>query len=208
MRRPGSAALRRSHAFGETRVPGGGSCTTASVFRRRPAVLSDWRRSDCRDRSHDYLEAFSLTSVDDLNEHDQPGAGKRDPGRQVLAVVGGDEPDEKHATFRLVGERLEPEVITRATGLSPDRVVRKGDPVLSRGEVVSLRRVGVWWIDSARGLPRTGNHLEDHVRWLLDLLEPVGDVLRRLSVEHGLSADIGGRAWRTAAGPVWRCPNR
>ena len=129
--------------------------------------------------------------MDDLNEHDRPGAGKRDPGRQVLAVVGGDEPDEKHATFRLVGERLDPEVITRATGLSPDRVVRKGDPVLSRGEVVSLRRVGVWWIDSARGLPRTGNHLEDHVRWLLDLLEPVGDVLRRLSVEHGLSADIG-----------------
>ena len=70
-------------------------------------------------------------------------------------------------------------------------MVRKGDPVLSRGEVVSLRRVGVWWIDSARGLPRTGNHLEDHIRWLLDLLEPVGDVLRRLSAEQGLSADIG-----------------
>jgi hypothetical protein len=91
----------------------------------------------------------------------------------------------------LVGERLDPETITQATGLTPDRVVRKGDPVVSRGEVVSLRRVGVWWIDSARGLPRTDSHLEDHVRWLLDLLEPVANVLQRLSAEQGLSADIG-----------------
>lgn len=63
--------------------------------------------------------------------------------------------------------------------------------MLSRGEVVSLRRVGVWWIDSARELPRTNNHLEDHVIWLLDLLEPLADVLRRLSDEQDLRADIG-----------------
>jgi hypothetical protein len=109
----------------------------------------------------------------------------------VLVDVGGDEHDEKHATFRLVGERLDPEAITRATGLTPDRAIRKGDPVLSLGEVVSHRRVGVWLIDSARELSQTDNHLEDHVVWLLELLEPVADVLRRLSGEQGLRADIG-----------------
>lgn len=126
--------------------------------------------------------------MDDVTEDDRGGASGR---KVVLRDVGGDEPDEKHAIFRLVGERLDPEAITRATGLTPDRTIRKGDPVLSRGEVVSHRRVGVWWIDSARQLPRTDNHLEDHVVWLLDLLEPLADVLRRLSEEQGLRADIG-----------------
>ena len=136
-----------------------------------------------------------------MTEHNRSSA----PGRKVvLRDVGGDEPDEKHATFRLVGERLDTEAITQATGLTPDRAIRKGDLVLSRGEVVSHRRVGVWWIDSARQLLRTDNHLEDHVVWLLDLLEPLADVLRRLSDEQGLRADIGcgyfTRRWNTSFG--------
>jgi hypothetical protein len=125
--------------------------------------------------------------VDDVNEDDQTGTGERDPGSKVLADLGGDEPDGKHATFRLVGVRLDPDAITPATGSTPDPTIRKGDPVLSRGEVVSLRGVGVWWIDSARELPRTNNHLEDHVIWLLDLVEPLADVLRRLSDEESAS---------------------
>ena len=108
----------------------------------------------------------------------------------VLVDQGGDVPDEKHATFRLVGERLDPEAITQATGLTPDRATRKGDPVVVRGEVVSHRRVGVWCIDSARILPRTGNHVEDHVVCLLNLLEPVADAVRRMSDEQDLRADI------------------
>jgi hypothetical protein len=111
--------------------------------------------------------------------------------KPLLVNVGGDGPDRKHATFRLVGERLDPEAITRATGVTPDRTIRKGDPVLSGGEVVSHRRLGVWWIDSARQLSPTDNHVEDHVVWLLDLLEPLADVLRRLADEQGLRADIG-----------------
>jgi Domain of unknown function (DUF4279) len=126
--------------------------------------------------------------VDDVNEHDRSSATEPKP---VLVDVGGDDPDEKHATFRLIGERLDADAITQATGLTPDRATRKGDPVLVFGEVVSHRPVGVWWIDSARQLPRTGNHLEDHVVWLLDLLEPLADVLRRLSDEQDLRADIG-----------------
>jgi hypothetical protein len=108
----------------------------------------------------------------------------------VIGVFGGDEPDEKHASFCFRGERLDPEAITRATGLTPDQVVRKGDPVVSRGEVVSRRRVGVWLIDSARELSMKDNHLEDHVRWLLELLEPVADVLGQLADEQGLTTYI------------------
>lgn len=108
----------------------------------------------------------------------------------MLVEQGGDVPEEKHATFRLVGERLDPEAITRATGLTPDRAIRKGDPVVVRDEVVSYRHVGVWYIDGTRHLPRTDNHLEDHVVCLLDLLEPVADTVRRLSDEQHLRADI------------------
>jgi hypothetical protein len=125
--------------------------------------------------------------VGDVNEQD--GAAKADP--LDLGQLGGDEPDEKHASFRLVGERLNPESITRGTGVIPDHAHRKGDPRLSGGEVVSHRRVGVWLIDSARELPKTDTHLEDHVVWLLDLLEPLADVLQRLSDEQDLRADIG-----------------
>ena len=42
-----------------------------------------------------------------------------------------------------------------------------------------------------RRVSRTDKHVEEHVVWLLDLLEPVAQVLRRLSDEQDLAADFG-----------------
>jgi hypothetical protein len=62
---------------------------------------------------------------------------------------------------------------------------------MSRGEVVSRLPIGTWQIDSAREVSRTDKHVEEHIVWLLDLLEPVAPVLRRLSDEQDLAADFG-----------------
>jgi hypothetical protein len=43
--------------------------------------------------------------------------GKLPPGFYFL--MGGDAPDHKRASFRLMGERLDPDATTRATGLTP-----------------------------------------------------------------------------------------
>lgn len=144
--------------------------------------VSDARDARSDGSATDKIQVVRSASLSDVGKLDR---------RKWPVTAGGDEADEKHATFRLSGERLDPEAITRATGLTPDIATRRGDPVLRGGKVMRRRRVGVWCIDSDRELSQEGIHLEDHVRWLLDLLEPVADELRRVSVEQGLVADIG-----------------
>jgi hypothetical protein len=39
-------------------------------------------------------------------------------------------------------------------------------------------------------LETSGNHLEDHITWLLDQLEPAAHVVRQLCAENGLRADF------------------
>jgi Domain of unknown function (DUF4279) len=48
----------------------------------------------------------------------------------------------------------------------------------------------LWSIGSSPGVPDEGTHLEDHVTWLLDRLEPRRDQLRRLCAEQALKADF------------------
>ena len=105
---------------------------------------------------------------------------------------GGDQPDDKRASFRLMGDRLDPDSITRATGLTPAVAHRKGDlraPSPS-GASYAPWRSGIWCLRSDHGLAETGNHSEDHLTWLLDQLEPHAETLTRLRAEQGLRADI------------------
>lgn len=51
-------------------------------------------------------------------------------------------------------------------------------------------RSGIWTLDSEDGLPGTGNHLEDHLTWLLDQLEPKARTIHPLSVVQGLNLDF------------------
>jgi hypothetical protein len=110
----------------------------------------------------------------------------------AMLSLGGDESDRKHAGFRLMGERLDPDAITHATGLTPHLSHRKGEPrPPSRvGKQPPPWRSGIWALDSENVLPRTGNHLEDHLIWLLDRLEPQARTIHRLSAEQGLNSDF------------------
>jgi len=51
-------------------------------------------------------------------------------------------------------------------------------------------RSGIWTLHSEATLARTGSRLEDHLKMLLDQLEPVAATLERLRVEHALSANF------------------
>jgi hypothetical protein len=112
-------------------------------------------------------------------------------------ILGGDAPDLKQASFRLRGDALDPEAITRATGLTPHQAHRKGDrrPSSERRRArgrpeLPPWRSGLWSLHSERALPRTDNHLEDHVAWLLDQLEPLAEVLTQFRLDDDLTADF------------------
>jgi hypothetical protein len=109
----------------------------------------------------------------------------------VYSVVGGNTYDRKRVSFRLRGDRLDPNAITEATGLAPDVAHRKGDPRQAQGQRdLPPWRSGVWSIDSSEALPMEGSHLEHHVTWLLDQIEPSREQLRRLCQEQELVADF------------------
>jgi hypothetical protein len=125
---------------------------------------------------------------------DQPRS-KLPPGEYV--VLGGDAPDHKVASFRLRGDALDPDAVTSATGLTPHRAHRKGDRRPSNDQrreagraELSPWRSGLWSLNSASALPRTDNHLEDHLNWLLDQLEPVAETLKQFCADDALTADF------------------
>jgi hypothetical protein len=114
------------------------------------------------------------------------------PRLDDMLGFGGDQPDHKRASFRLMGDRLDPDSITRATGLTPAVAHRKGEPRAPSPSGASYPpwRSGIWCLCSDQALAETGNHLEDHLTWLLDQLEPHAERLRRLADEQGLKADF------------------
>jgi hypothetical protein len=120
---------------------------------------------------------------------------KLPPGEYI--VLGGEEPDHKGASFRLMGDALDPDAITQATGLTPDVAHRKGDvrPMTDYRRANDLpplgpRRSGIWILKSEATLARTGSNLEDHLSVLLNQLEPVAARLAHLRVEQALRADF------------------
>lgn len=109
------------------------------------------------------------------------------PGLDEMLSFGGDAPDRKHATFRLMGADLDPARINAATGLTPDVAYRRGD---TRPNGTIAWRKGHWGIASSPPLDKHGNHLEDHLRWLLVRLEPNAAAIRTICKEDGLAADF------------------
>ncbi len=103
-----------------------------------------------------------------------------------MLSFGGDRPDRKHASVRVIGANLDPDKVTRVTALTPDEAHRRGDPK-RRGDPW---REGLWSMCSAPPLAEGGNHLEDHLRWLLDRLEPHASALRSMCAEDGLRVDF------------------
>jgi hypothetical protein len=118
---------------------------------------------------------------------DEPHSDTPDFDRMLS--LGGDAPDHKRVSFRIMGAEVDPDKITRATGLTPDFAHRRGEPTgKERGP--AQWREGQWSLYSSPPLPEDGNHLEDHLRSLLDRLEPHVQALRRICEEDGLRADF------------------
>jgi hypothetical protein len=113
------------------------------------------------------------------------------PGWDRMLSFGGGENDHKRASFRLIGPLLDPDAVTRATGLTPEVSHRKGDPhVGAHGRQYQPWPTGVWSLSSEQGLPGSDKHLDDHLAWLLDQLEPHAGDLRRSRTEQQLTADF------------------
>jgi uncharacterized protein DUF4279 len=106
--------------------------------------------------------------------------------RGEYLVVGGGRARNK-ASFRLIGDRIDPDAVTRATGLTPSRSHKHGE-LMPSGDRVWRR--GVWSLDSEDAAFDRGTELEDHLSWLLDRLEPHADALHQLMAERGLKADF------------------
>ena len=115
------------------------------------------------------------------------------PSLDKSLAFGGDKPDAKRVAFRVMGAGLDPDTITRATGLSPHLTHRKGQarpPSRTSGRTYRPWPSGIWLLDSSVGLSERGDRLDDHVTWLLDLLEPSAGRVRQLVAEQSLTTDF------------------
>jgi hypothetical protein len=94
-----------------------------------------------------------------------------------------------HATFRLVGDALNPAEVTAALAVSPTRALGKGAelPAGPRGEA-RRQRIGIWLLGTEDKLDSTS--LDRHLIQLLDAIEPAAPALNTLRAEHDLRADF------------------
>jgi Domain of unknown function (DUF4279) len=92
------------------------------------------------------------------------------------------------ASFRLRGSRLDPDVVTRAIGVEPSRAAKRGEARASAP--TRTNRTGAWALESDDACSRADDHLEKHLRWLLDHLEPRADQLADVVAKQGLEAEF------------------
>jgi hypothetical protein len=95
--------------------------------------------------------------------------------------------DEKWscAGFSMFSVTLTPQEITERLGLQPTRTHEKGQPKGFRRKDGSISPLIVWK-DSAWHLNaplKRDQNLEEHIKWLLDILEPKRDSIKSLSPE-------------------------
>src|ERR1700677_4910672 len=94
-----------------------------------------------------------------------------------------------YATFRLLGEALDPDAATRALDLEPSLALAKGQE-MPAGRIGTARRqrTGVWSLSTDNVVRSTS--LERHLLHLLDALEPAGAALRALLSSEDIRADL------------------
>lgn len=90
------------------------------------------------------------------------------------------------AGLRIFGETLRPEGIGPMLGLTATRTHLKGELLSAKHKTV--RRKSSWHLDSP--LPDDSD-MVDHLKWLLDSLEPKRDVIRELSREYDVDLFCG-----------------
>lgn len=74
-----------------------------------------------------------------------------------------------HATFRVLGDDLDPDVVTRLLGIEPTQALRR-DQLVPTATNVRRQETGVWLLKSEGKVSSTS--LERHLIYLLDRIEP------------------------------------
>jgi hypothetical protein len=111
--------------------------------------------------SPDEALRFAVDVIRGVDEQTLPVSSSRSTNHRVT-----------YATFRLFGYALDPDLITVRTGLQPS--FRLPAPAVSRLTHLGPWRDGTWQLQSDARLDSLD--LADHIRWLLDRLEPVRDL--------------------------------
>lgn len=105
-----------------------------------------------------------------------------------------------YATFRLAGDNLNPDEATAALAISPSRALRKGQQIREQRRAGRIQRTGVCLLGTEDKLSSTS--LEQHLVYLLDVIEPASAALDRLRGEQQIRARfllllaLGHRPWR------------
>lgn len=94
--------------------------------------------------------------------------------------------NESHATFRLFGDALDPDEVTRLLGVKPSFARRKGDKYGNPARPV-VSRTGIWALESETSV--VSPDLEPHVEFLLSQIGSKGPLVMGLR-QQGLTADI------------------
>jgi hypothetical protein len=97
-----------------------------------------------------------------------------------------DEGKWSKAGLRIFGETLQPEEIGLALGLKATHTYLKGE--LMRPGHTSVRQESGWLLDSPLS---KRSDMVDHLKWLLDSLEPKRDVIRELSRKYRIDFFCG-----------------
>ncbi len=90
-----------------------------------------------------------------------------------------------YASFRVMGEALDPLVVTQALRIPPDHCHRRGEPhlSLSKGHRVVDRgnnyASGLWSFSSKGRV--SSQRVGTHVRWLLEFLQPRAEAVKQLA---------------------------
>jgi hypothetical protein len=95
------------------------------------------------------------------------------------------------ATFRLLGDRLITDEVTRRTGIEPTFASDKG-ALRSTGRKKKSKtitqRTGAWYLSSEGQLQTTS--VERHLIWLLDQIEPARETFLEIAETHDAIADF------------------
>ena len=92
-----------------------------------------------------------------------------------------------NATFRLMGDLIQPDELTILLGIQPNFSHAKGDTFESRAGLLK-HRTGIWALESENKLETT--NLEKHLIFLLDKLEPVSSIVAELVLKFSLAVDF------------------
>lgn len=105
--------------------------------------------------------------------------------RELEGIDPDSEMNRRYASFTMLGATLDPEQITPALGLTPDRASKAGD---LRGKTTSTWQHGFWSISTENEVQ--SQNLEEHIARLLDKLEPVSRQLAAIRESSEIHARV------------------